>query len=176
MTTMDATDLTAGMTTQQALDLFDSLEPVDLEFMLGRWTGAEIPTDHPMDGLLVAVGWYGKWFESEDEVHPLLVSANNGSTYSMTPYPFLMRLSLNFPVFRQPFMRPANKLTTRLVQTKSGEARIRMVEYRGKTSATMIYDRLPIHDHFRRLDDDTLMGLMDFKWTEEPYFFMLMRE
>lgn len=176
MMKLEIDNLTKGMTTQQALNLFDSLEPIEVDFMFGRWVGAEIPTNHEMDGLLVAIGWYGKWFESENEVHPLRVLANDGSTYSMRPYPFLMRLSLNFPVFRKPFMQPINKLTTRLIQTKTGEARLRMVDFRGKSSATMIYDRLPIHDHFRRIDDQTVMGLMDFKWTSAPYFFMLTRE
>jgi hypothetical protein len=38
---------------QRALELFDSLEPVDVEFMIGRRQGDGYPTDHPLDGLLV---------------------------------------------------------------------------------------------------------------------------
>ena len=37
-------------TTEQALQLFDSLEPVNLDFMLGRWQGQGLDTEHPMDG------------------------------------------------------------------------------------------------------------------------------
>ena len=39
----------------------------------------------------------------------------------------------------------------------------------------MIYDQLPIIDVFRRVDDDTLLGLMDFRAVPLPYFFVLAR-
>ena len=55
---------------QRALELFDSLEPVDIEFMAGRWQGDGYPTDHPLDGLLEVFHWYGKHFESSEDVHP----------------------------------------------------------------------------------------------------------
>ena len=38
---------------QRALELFDSLEPVDIEFMIGRWQGDGYRTGHPLDGLLL---------------------------------------------------------------------------------------------------------------------------
>jgi hypothetical protein len=46
-------------TTDEALKIFDELEPVDLEFMIGRWKGSGLHTNHPMDGLLEAANWYG---------------------------------------------------------------------------------------------------------------------
>ena len=88
----------------------------------------------------------------------------------------MMRLGMNVPLFKQPFMKPINGVVTSIISTNKSKARLRMVDYRGKTSATMIYDRLPIHDHFRKFDDHSVMGLMDFKGQENPYFFMLMRE
>ena len=45
-------------TTQKALQLFDSLPPINLNFMLGRWQGSGLHTAHPMDGLLEASNWY----------------------------------------------------------------------------------------------------------------------
>jgi len=51
-----------------------------------------------------------------------------------------------------------------------------MTEYRGKTSATMIYDQLPMNDVFRKLDDNTVLGIMDRKDTDVPFFFKLIRE
>ena len=55
--------LQAGKTTtQEALQLYDSLEPVNCDFMWGRWQGAGLHTDHPMDGLLELSNWYGKEF------------------------------------------------------------------------------------------------------------------
>ena len=38
------------------------------------------------------------------------------------------------------------------------EASLQMVKFRGVISATMIYDGAPIFDHFRKLDDNTVMG------------------
>lgn len=51
-----------------------------------------------------------------------------------------------------------------------------MITYRGKSSATLIYDHLPIHDVFRMVDDDTVFAVMDMKGMSRPFFFMLRRE
>ena len=56
-----------------------------------------------------------------------------------------------------------------------GAARLRMVEYRGVVSGAMVYDRQPIIDHFRRVDDDTLLGAMDYKRVPRPLVFLLTR-
>ena len=55
-------------------------------------------------------------------------------------------------------------------------ARLRMVEYRGVVTGTMIYDALPINDHFRAVDDDTLLGAMDLRGLPDPFLFVLRRE
>ncbi|HEJ7992044.1 TPA: DUF4334 domain-containing protein [Serratia liquefaciens] len=47
-----------------------------------------------------------------------------------------------------------------------GEASLWNVEFRGKVSATMIYDGVPIFDHFRKVDDNTLLGVMTGKHIE----------
>ena len=51
-----------------------------------------------------------------------------------------------------------------------------MTTYRGKSSATMIYDQLPINDVFRKIDQDAVFGVMDFKGMKSPFFFILRRE
>lgn len=50
-----------------------------------------------------------------------------------------------------------------------------MMEYRGVVSAAMSYDALPIDDHFRAVDDDTLIGAMDMRGLA-TYMFVLRRE
>jgi hypothetical protein len=62
-----------------------------------------------------------------------------------------------------------------MLKTEESKARIRMMEHRQKISATMIYDNLPIHDIFRKVDDNTVLGLMDFKGMKQPFFFLLNR-
>ncbi|GAB1510886.1 DUF4334 domain-containing protein [Actinophytocola sp. KF-1] len=42
-----------------------------------------------------------------------------------------------------------------------GEASLWHVEFRGEVTATMVYDGMPVFDHFKRVDDDTLMGVMN---------------
>lgn len=44
-----------------------------------------------------------------------------------------------------------------------GGASLWNVEFRGETTATMVYDGMPVLDHFKRVDEDTLMGVMNGK-------------
>jgi len=173
---IDALRQQPQVTTAEALALFDELEPVDLNFMLGRWQGSEYPTGHPMDGLLIALNWYGKEFVAPDTVHPLLFLDNSGQIMKIAPNPLIMNLALKVPIPRSDALKPVYTLLNSLQKTDESQARLRMVEYRGKTSATMIYDYLPIHDVFRKIDDRTVLGLMDYKASRQPYFFQLSRE
>lgn len=75
-----------------------------------------------------------------------------------------------------PFAKQAFKFATYLLFTNKPRARLRMTEYRGKVSATMVYDQQPINDVFRKVDDNTVMGVMDTKGMSLPFFFMLERE
>ena len=44
-----------------------------------------------------------------------------------------------------------------------GEASLWMEEFRGEVTATMVYDGQPIHDHFKIVDDNAVMGIMNGK-------------
>ncbi|WP_436740023.1 DUF4334 domain-containing protein [Streptomyces sp. BBFR102] len=44
-----------------------------------------------------------------------------------------------------------------------GEASLWNVEFRGEVTATMVYDGMPVLDHFKRVDDTTLLGVMNGK-------------
>lgn len=56
-----------------------------------------------------------------------------------------------------------------------GDASLRMVEYRGVSTATMVYDNQPIFDHFRKVDENTVVGAMDRKGEDAPLVFLLRR-
>ena len=45
----------------------------------------------------------------------------------------------------------------------NGEASLWMEEFRGEVTATMVYDGQPIHDHFKKIDDNAVMGIMNGK-------------
>lgn len=47
------------------------------------------------------------------------------------------------------------------VELGKGEASLWNVEFRGEVTATMVYDGQPILDHFKRVDDQTLLGIMN---------------
>jgi Domain of unknown function (DUF4334)/GXWXG protein len=160
-------------TTEEALKLFDGLDPVNLEFMVGRWQGSELHTNHPLNHLLEATNWYGKEFIDPEQVHPLLFLDGNNKLFKVSPSPLVMNMGLHLPILKHQAMKPLLRSMTSILKTEASQARIRMMEYRQKVSATMIYDHLPIYDIFRKVDDNTVLGLMDFKGVSQPFFFVL---
>ncbi len=57
-----------------------------------------------------------------------------------------------------------------------GKASLRMVEYRGVVTATMVYDNHPIFDHFKQVSSDLVLGVMDSKGDDTPLYFYLSRQ
>jgi GXWXG protein/uncharacterized protein DUF4334 len=45
----------------------------------------------------------------------------------------------------------------------NGEASLWLEEFRGEVVATMVYDGAPIHDHFKVVDDNAVVGIMNGK-------------
>ncbi|MGD1950772.1 MAG: DUF4334 domain-containing protein [Leptolyngbyaceae cyanobacterium] len=168
--------LKAGQTTtEKALQLFDSLESINLEFMIGRWQGSGLHTAHPMDGLLETSDWYGKEFIDPETVHPLLFLDDQENIIKVAPNAIGMEWALKSPILKNDFMKPFLSMTNSLLKTEKSQARLRMMEYRDKVSATMIYDYLPINDAFRKVDNNTVLGVMDLKDLSQPFFFVLKR-
>lgn len=161
--------------TAEALALFDSLEGVDLNFMFGRWQGSGLQTGHQMDGLLEHFNWYGKAFHDADHVDPLLFGSSE-SVHRLNPGLVPMSLATKFTFPKNTLTRLLFLIVSPLLRTRQSRARIRMTEYRGKLSATMVYDQLPINDVFRKVDGNTLLGVMDLKGVAQPFFFVLRRE
>ncbi|MEV0896016.1 DUF4334 domain-containing protein [Actinoplanes sp. NPDC049802] len=65
------------------------------------------------------------------------------------------------------------------VERAGGGASLWPVEFRGETTATMVYDGRPVLDHFKRVDDGTLLGVMNGKGVLDEgrhYYFVLERE
>ncbi|MET8649386.1 MULTISPECIES: DUF4334 domain-containing protein [Nocardia] len=64
------------------------------------------------------------------------------------------------------------------VELGGGEASLWNIEFRGEVTATMVYDGRPVFDHFKRLDESTLMGIMngrpDLVLAEGEYFYFLL--
>lgn len=125
-------------TTEQIMPLYDQLDTVELDTMIGTWKGGKFDGGKSPD----PINWYGKRFNSENYVEPLLARKPDGTIYSFD---------------------------------KWGMAQMREVKFRGKISAALIYDIKPIMDHFRKLDDNTLIGLGETK-GHLTFFFYLTRD
>jgi hypothetical protein len=164
-----------GMSTAEALATFDALEPVGLAEMMGRWKGSSLRTGHRLDGALEAFGWYGKEFAGPEQAFPLLFTGDDGDVVAVDPKFLPVGLATRLGLVNSRMAARAFRLGKRLIATQKPTARLRLMEHRGKVSATMIYDALPINDIFRRIDADTLLGLMDYRGFDAPFFFLLRR-
>jgi len=162
-------------TLAQALARFDALPAVTTLDMLGEWRGFGEHTGHEMDGLLEAYGWYGKRFDSEEAVHPLLFRRSDGTRYAVDPRRIPLGLAPYHALTRNAVATALFRVATPLLRTTAPRARLRAVTYRGVTTAAMVYDHLPIIDCFRRIDHRTMLGLMDMRGAA-PFFFRLERD
>ncbi|MEU6698248.1 DUF4334 domain-containing protein [Pseudonocardia sp. NPDC046786] len=185
MTTVEPAEtlrrLAHGATVGEALAFFDGLPAVEVPELFGSWRGGEVPTGNPMDGLLERFGWHGKRFDSADDVHPLVMDRPGGGLFSLhpglVPLPVLLPLLARRPgLVRHPALGRVARLLGPALGTRAPRARLRRTEYRGVVSATMCYDDLPIHDVFRRVDADTVLGAMDLRGLDAPFVFLLRRE
>lgn len=166
-----------AISTRLALDHFDGLGALEEAEMLGRWHGRDLPTGHPLDGVLGALSWFGKDFRSCEDVDPLLFRRRDGTLFALDPACIPIR-----SVQRRPHLwlgTVSAELFRRfgyLLATRRPTARLRSLAFRGVVSAAMIYDSLPVIDSFRRVDTTRVLGLMDLRGMEQPFFFLLRRE
>jgi hypothetical protein len=100
---------------------WSSLEPVDIDFMIGEWRGGELPSGHRGEGFL-GDRWFGTTFRSATDVDPAVCLDEDGNKYS---------------------------------------------------TATMVYDAMPIHDHFKKVDDNVVVAITNGKGALDGgrYFF-----
>lgn len=169
--------LEEGASTGEVMAFFDSLPPVGLDEMAGAWRGRGVHTGHPFDGMLERFGWHGKRFEAADDAHPLVFGDGHGGVLSVNPGLIPIGLLLRFhALVNTPAMSRLFRLVLPILRTRKPAARLRMTEYRGVMTATMIYDALPINDVFRKVDDDTVLGVMDLRGMDQPFVFSLRRE
>ncbi|WP_336921393.1 GXWXG domain-containing protein [Aquipuribacter sp. SD81] len=165
----------------RALERFDAGEPLPTSALHGRWRGSAVPTGHVLDGLLGTYGWWGKAFRSDDDVDPLLFEGRDGRVRALEPrlLPLAARTLGVLP--RSAAAGRLAAVAHPLLATRRPRARLRAVEVRGRVSAAMVYDHVPVLDAFRRDPDDTgdlprvVLGLMDCRGHAEPFCFRLER-
>jgi hypothetical protein len=160
---------------KEAMALFDSLREVMPEEMLGTWTGTELFCGHPLEGLLTTCNWYGKRFESATVVYPMLFARKNGSLFSTNPARMPMSVTLNR--MPRPIVRFLFNCGRFYLKSNLPGARLETANYRGKLSAAMVYTSLPVIDHFRRVDENRVLGIMELATDKSglDFFFLLTR-
>ena len=51
-----------------------------------------------------------------------------------------------------------------------------MEQFRGDVTATMVYDAMPIHDHFKKVDDNAVLAITNGKGAldhgRDMYFYL----
>jgi Domain of unknown function (DUF4334)/GXWXG protein len=144
--------------------------------MIGAWKGSELKIGHRLNGLLENLGWHGKRFEGADSVHPLIFADSRG-LFSVNPALVPVTAAVKYSrALRNTLVVRLARPTLRLLQTSRPKARLRMIEYRGVPTGTMSYDALPANDHFRKVNDNVLVGAMDLRGLSSPFIFVLRRE
>ncbi|TYL44923.1 DUF4334 domain-containing protein [Nocardioides sp. BGMRC 2183] len=118
--------------------LWTRLRPVRVDDVLGRWRGGDFTAGHPASAMLTGLRWHGKDFSDPTDAQPLVCRGEDGALFSHTK------------------------------AAGGGAASLWDVGFRGDVTATMVYDRMPVFDHFKAVDEDTLVGVMNGKL--EPYF------
>lgn len=168
--------LEAGTTAAAALAFWDGLPAVGVTDLVGRWAGRGVPTGHPLDGMLERLGWRGKVMRSPQAVHPLVFRASAGRDVAVDPTLLPLRTLLRVaPAVPPGVAAAAFRVVRPLLTTGRTHARLMAVAHRGVVSAAMVYDRLPVVDHFRRVDERTVLGVMDVGGDPRPYVFALER-
>ncbi|SFB77478.1 DUF4334 domain-containing protein [Tropicimonas isoalkanivorans] len=170
-------ELEQGSSSSDAWAFYDSLPAASLEQMIGAWRGSGVPTGHVFDGMLEEFGWHGKRFETTEIAHPLVFEKPDGSLFYLNPARLPMGMVLDHvDLARSSASASFFRLSSGMLATKDPQARLRMIEYRGVVTASMVYDALPIIDVFRAVGPDTLIGAMDMRGFEQPFLFALRRE
>jgi hypothetical protein len=159
-----------------ALARFDALAAVQTGALRGVWRGRGLATGHPLDGVLEALGWYGKAFENDESVHPLLFDTGPGDVVAAEPAWLPAGLPLRLPgLARSAVSRRAFRALLPALRARRPGACLRRLAFRGVESAAMVYRRQPIIDHFRAVDPDRVVGAMVRPGMTAPYFFLLER-
>ena len=169
--------LEGGASTAAVLAFHAALPAVGVAELRGTWRGSGLPTGHPLDGLLEALGWFGKRFDGPDDVHPLVFRDARGRLFAVDPAGVPLGLVLRCsPALGRPAVARLVRAALPLRRTRHPRARLRATEDGGIATATMSYDALPVDDVFRAVDDGTLVGRMDARGMGRPFFFVLRRQ
>lgn len=141
----------------------ESIDPRELDALWPHLTPARIDD-------LVGYRWKGFSFDTGHRTHGLLAASRwyGKSFVSETEVQPLVCSREDGELFSDK-------------ETGRGEASLWEIAFRGEVTATMVYDGMPVFDHFKKVDDDTVIGVMNGKGKlvfdgGEHYWFGLERD
>ncbi len=150
-----------GSTTRERLDALRAGRPTQ-EQLAELWEDCA-----PVRATDVLGDWAGSDFDTDHPVHGLLRTSRwHGKRFvsAREAHPLICR-GEDGELFSN-------------VELGKGLASLWDVEFRGEVTAAMVYDGQPVVDNFKRVDADTLLGVMDGKGVRHAgdwYYFVLER-
>jgi len=111
--------------------------------------------------------WRGSDFETDHPVHGMLAASGwHGKRFVSVreAHPLICR-------------GPDGELFSN-AELGNGLASLWDIEFRGEVTASMVYDGQPVIDHFKAVEDDLLLGIMNGKGVRHEgrhYYFVLQR-
>jgi hypothetical protein len=153
---------------------FQALQPLRPEEIVGLWRGVGIPSDHPLDGVLENLQWFGKRFHADLRADALLFQWRPGRLVAINPAYLPIAMVIRFASFgRTAIARNWFSHLQKVVRARAPTATLmpRMTDF-GETAA-MIYDNQPITDYLRRIDEREIAGMMCVAGDDRRYFFRL---
>ncbi|MBX4920550.1 DUF4334 domain-containing protein [Rhizobium bangladeshense] len=161
---------------KEVKEWFSSLAPVRPIEMIGLWRGAGIPSDHPLDGVLENLGWFGKRFHEDMRADALLFQWRSDRLVAIEPGIFPIRLAIKAAPFgRTRVARNWFSYLQKALRARGTTASLKLQTFESVSTAAMVYDRQPIADYFRRTGDDEVAGMMCVDGDARRYFFTLRR-
>jgi len=132
----------SGILCKELDNIFNELEPITMAEMIGEWRVGYFFTEGT-----------GSKFETFLKYCPIKLYGKR----------FLSKNKVQawvFSLFGIKFGFPG---TTAVLET---------INFRSKTSISMIYNYLPMIDHFRKVDNYNAMGIMEIKGNLSVYFYL----
>ncbi|MBY5444621.1 DUF4334 domain-containing protein [Rhizobium leguminosarum] len=153
---------------------FRSLDPVQPKDMVGLWSGVGITSGHPLDGVLENLNWFGKRFHSNMRADALLFTWRPGRLVALEPSLLPIGLAIKMAPFGRTFVaRHWFSYLQKLLRARGTTASLKLQALDGVETAAMIYDKQPVVDYFRRIDDDEIAGMMCVRGDHRRFFFKL---
>jgi hypothetical protein len=94
---------------------------------------------------------------------------------SLDPRFLPVRIGMRLPLRRSRGAVIAFHVVSRVIHTSESRAVLHSTKHRGVTTVAMSYLDQPVTDYFRRVDDQTVLAVMELDGDARKYFFALTR-